>query len=49
MLAEQEARLVTLAKQNQDTSKVQSALNLMRADQHRRDEDRRRLLSLLQR
>lgn len=49
VLAQHEAQLVTLAKQNQDTSKVQAALNLMRDDQRRLDEDRQRLLALLQR
>jgi DNA-binding MurR/RpiR family transcriptional regulator len=49
MLAEHEARLIALTKQNQDTSKAEAALYLMREDQKRRDQDRHRLLSLLQR
>jgi hypothetical protein len=48
MLAEHEAALVALAKQNRDTSKAQAALNVMREDQRRLDQDRQRLLSLLQ-
>jgi hypothetical protein len=48
-LAEQEARVIALARQNQDTSRARSALELMREDQRSRDQDRQRLLSMLQR
>ena len=48
-LAEQEARLVALTQQNLETGKVRAALDLMREHQRRRDQDRQRLLSLLQR
>lgn len=47
-LAEQEALLVRLKSERQDVSKVASALNLMREQQQSRQQDRLRLLALLQ-
>jgi hypothetical protein len=47
-LAEQEALLVRLKSERQDVSKVASALNLMREQQQSRQQDRLRLLVLLQ-
>lgn len=47
-LAEQEALLVSLKLQNHDVSKAQALLEMMREDQRHRDQDRLRLLSLLQ-
>lgn len=47
-LAEQEALVVGLKRQNQDTSQAEVELEMMRANQRRRQEDRLRLLSLLQ-
>jgi len=47
-LAEQEALLVRLKSERQDVSKVASALSLMREQQQSRQQDRLRLLVLLQ-
>jgi hypothetical protein len=47
-LAEQEALLVALERQNEDMSKVRTALDMMREAQQRRQAERQRLLSLLQ-
>jgi hypothetical protein len=47
-LAEQEALLVALERQNEDTSKVRTVLDLVREAQQRRQAERQRLLSLLQ-
>jgi anthranilate phosphoribosyltransferase len=47
-LAEQEALLVSLKLQNHDVSEAQALLEMMRENQRRRDQDRLRLLSLLQ-
>ena len=47
-LAEQEARLVSLKKQGGDVSQAELALELMRETQQRNEQDRQRLLSLLQ-
>lgn len=46
-LAEQEALLVTLQRQNEDTGKVREELERMRAQQRLREHERQRLLSLL--
>ena len=47
-LAEQEALLLDLKRQGQDTVKAEADLERMRQDQRRRDQDRQRLLSRLQ-
>jgi len=47
-LAEQESLLVALKGQNEDTTNALAVLEQMRESQRRRDEDRQRLLSLLQ-
>ncbi len=47
-LAEQEALLVDLKKQNRDLSQAGLALKTMRETQQRHEHDRQRLLSLLQ-
>ena len=47
-LAEQEALVVDLKRQNQDTAKAEAELEWMRQEQRRRDQDRQRLLSRLQ-
>jgi hypothetical protein len=46
-LAEQEALLVALQRQNEDTSKVREELERMREQQRAREHERQRLLSLL--
>ena len=48
LLAEQEALLVALKQENKDVSMVEAALEQMREDQRLREQDRQRLLSLLQ-
>jgi hypothetical protein len=47
-LAEQEALLVALERQNEDMSKARTVLDMMREAQQRRQAERQRLLSLLQ-
>jgi hypothetical protein len=47
-LAQQEALLIALKRQNQDLSKARAVLEMMRENQRRRDQDRQRLLCLLQ-
>lgn len=47
-LAEQEALVIELKRQNQDTANAEAELERMRGDQRRRDQDRQRLLSRLQ-
>ena len=47
-LAEQEALLVNLKKQDGDVSQAELALEMMREAQQRYEHDRQRLLSLLQ-
>ena len=47
-LAEQEALLVALRREGKDVGKVEAALEQMRADHRLRQQDRERLLSLLQ-
>lgn len=47
-LAEQEALVIELKRENQDTAKAEAELERMRGDQQRRDQDRQRLLSRLQ-
>jgi hypothetical protein len=47
-LAEQEALLVDLKRQNLDQRQGRAVLEMMRENQLRRDQDRQRLLSLLQ-
>ena len=46
-LAEQEALLVALQRQNEDTRKVREELEEMRSQQRTREHERQRLLSLL--
>jgi hypothetical protein len=48
VLAEKEALLVRLKREGQDVSRLASALNLMREQQQSRQQDRLRLLALLQ-
>ena len=48
-LAEQEALLVALRRENKDVGKAEAALEQMREDQRLREQDRQRLLSLLHR
>jgi hypothetical protein len=47
-LAEQEALLIALKRENKDVSKVEAVLERMREDQRLREQDRQRLLSRLQ-
>ena len=47
-LADQEALVVALKRQNEDTSEARAVLHMMREAQQRRDQERQRLLSLLQ-
>ncbi|WP_431015492.1 hypothetical protein [Bradyrhizobium pachyrhizi] len=47
-LAEQEARLTELKRLNEDTTKVEGELEVMRKSQLDREQNRQRLLSLLQ-
>ena len=47
-LAEQEALLVNLKKEDEDVSQAELALEMMREIQRRYEHDRQRLLSLLQ-
>ena len=47
-LAEQEALVVDLKRQNPDTTKAEAELEWMRQEPRRRDQDRQRLLSRLQ-
>jgi hypothetical protein len=47
-LAEQEALIIEMKRQNQDTGKAEGELERMRMEQRRRDQDRQRLLSRLQ-
>ena len=47
-LAEQEALLVALKRKNKDVRKVEAALEQLREDQRLREQDRQRLLSMLQ-
>ena len=47
-LAEQEALIVELKRQGQDTAKGERELETLRENQRRCDQDRQRLLSLLQ-
>jgi hypothetical protein len=46
-LAQQEALLVALQRQNEDTSKVRAELKEMRSQQRMREHERQRLLPLL--
>ena len=48
LLAEQEALLIALKRENKDVRKVEAALEQLREGQHLREQDRQRLLSLLQ-
>lgn len=47
-LAEQEALIVDLKRQGLDTEKPEKELEILRQNQRRADQDRQRLLSLLQ-
>ena len=47
-LAKQEALLIRLKQEHQDVSRVTNALSLMREQQQSRQQDRLRLLALLQ-
>jgi hypothetical protein len=47
-LAEQEALVIELKRQNQETAEAEAELERMRGDQRSRDQDRQRLLSRLQ-
>jgi hypothetical protein len=47
-LAEQESLVVSLKRQNGNPGKAQAVLEVMREDQRRREQDRQRLLSMLQ-
>jgi hypothetical protein len=47
-LAKQEALLIALERQNQDLTEARAVLEMMRENQLRRDQERQRLLSLLQ-
>lgn len=49
LLAVQEAQLVALKKQNKDLKEASGILEAMRQAQQARQEDRRRLLQLIQR
>ena len=46
-LADQEALVVTLKRQNGDTSEASAVLHMMREAQQRREMERQRLLALL--
>jgi len=48
-LAEQERLLISLKRQNQDLGRAQAELESLRENQRRNEQDRQRLLSLLQR
>ena len=48
LLAEQETLVVSLKQQNGDLGKAQAVLEVMRENQRRREQDRQRLLSMLQ-
>lgn len=48
-LAEQEVLIVLMKQGNEDSSKAQAELELMRDDQRRRQQERQRILSLMQR
>jgi hypothetical protein len=48
-LADQEALIVDLKRQHQDVSSAQAELETLRENQRQRQQDRQRLLSLLQR
>jgi hypothetical protein len=48
-LAEQERLLVSLKRQKEDLGQAQAALEILRENQRRNEQDRQRLLSLLQR
>ncbi|TYO67179.1 hypothetical protein FXV83_08295 [Bradyrhizobium hipponense] len=47
-LAVQEARVIEMKKQRQDITTAQAELEMMRCNQRRREQDRQRLLCLLQ-
>jgi hypothetical protein len=47
-LSDQEAQVVRLKKQNRDPSQAEAELETMRENQRRYEQDRQRLLSLLQ-
>jgi hypothetical protein len=47
-LAQQEALLVRLKRQNRDFSQAQAELEMMRKNQQSQEQDRQRLLSMLQ-
>jgi len=47
-LAQQEAFLVRLKRQNRDFSQAQAELEMMRKNQQSQEQDRQRLLSMLQ-
>jgi hypothetical protein len=47
-LAKQEALIVELKREKRDFAKAEAELEMMRHDQRRYDQDRQRLLSLLQ-
>ena len=47
-LAKQERLVASLKAQNGDPGKAQAVLDMMRENQRRRDQDRQRLLSMLQ-
>lgn len=47
-LAEQEALIVEMKRQGLNTGNAEKELEILRQDQRRRDQDRQRLLSLLQ-
>jgi hypothetical protein len=47
-LAQQEALLVRLKRQNRDFSQAQAVLEMMRKNQQSQEQDRQRLLSMLQ-
>jgi hypothetical protein len=48
LLAEKEAHIVELKRQGQDTTSAEREYEMMRQNQRRWDQDRQRLLSLLQ-
>ena len=48
-LAEQEALIVDLKRQHQNAGNAQAELEIMRENQRQRQQDRQRLLSMLQR
>ncbi|WP_091889893.1 hypothetical protein [Bradyrhizobium sp. Rc2d] len=47
-LAAQEAQIIELRRQGLNTDNAEKELEILRQDQRRRDQDRQRLLSLLQ-